>query len=92
MRFKIILLTSLASFVLCYPAEVTTQRRTSGLLIHPNGNAAFNVTGSVDSVLAVSFNSSTTVLAGLSAHGAAALEGVLLDALLGVYTLVLVLS
>ncbi|KAJ5666562.1 hypothetical protein N7462_010971 [Penicillium macrosclerotiorum] len=72
MRFDIILLTSLASSVLSYPAEVDIQRRTPGLLTHTIGNAASDVTGSVGSI---SFNGSTTVLAGLSAHGAAALEG-----------------
>lgn len=84
MRFDIILFTSLASFVFSYPAEVAIQRRTSGLLTHPIGDAASNVTGSVDSVITVSVNSSTTVLAGPSAHGAAALMGGALGCTAGV--------
>jgi hypothetical protein len=84
MRFDIILFTSLAGLVFSYPAEVVIQRRTSGLLTHSIGDAASNVTGSADSVITVSVNSSTTVLAGLSAHGAAALMGGALGCTAGV--------
>ncbi|KAJ6016587.1 hypothetical protein N7540_011178 [Penicillium herquei] len=64
MRPSLVLLSGLASLVLAYPADVSVDRRTSAL-----------VPEILDDVLGLGDGFSTTMFAGLSAHGAAALEG-----------------
>jgi hypothetical protein len=75
MRSDLLLLATLASSALAYPAEVAVERRTFGLLAHLIGDAASDVIGLVDALLGVDVHGSVSILAGLSAHGAAALEG-----------------
>ncbi|KAI3139150.1 hypothetical protein CBS147326_2828 [Penicillium roqueforti] len=78
MRSNLVLLASLAGSALAYPTDIAVDRRTFGLAAEIVGSAAADVGGIISAVLGGGGHSSTSLLAGLSAHGAAALEGGLL--------------
>ncbi|KAJ5752699.1 hypothetical protein N7520_009616 [Penicillium odoratum] len=77
MRSSIALLAGLAGSTLAYPAEVSVDRRTFGLVAEILRSVGHEVGSILDTVLGggASSQDSVTLLAGLSARGAAALEG-----------------
>ncbi|KAJ6114538.1 hypothetical protein N7486_000316 [Penicillium sp. IBT 16267x] len=77
MRYSLALLAGLAGTSLAYPAELSNERRTFGLVHEFLGSVGSEVGHIFDTVLGHhgSASGSVTLLAGLSARGAAALEG-----------------
>lgn len=75
MRSSLVLLASLASSALAYPTDVAVDHRTPGLVTSLLGDGAHDVVSLLETVLGGGAHSSTSLLAGLSARGAAALEG-----------------
>lgn len=78
MRSSLVLLASLASSALAYPTDLAVERRTFGHLrqLHDLfGDAAHEVVSLLETVLGGGVSSSVHLLAGISAHAAAALEG-----------------
>ena len=77
MRSSLVLLAGLASTALAYPTDVAAERRTFGLVAGLLGDATSEVVGILETVLGghSSGHASGSLLAGLNAHGAAALEG-----------------
>lgn len=75
MRSSLVLLASLASVALAYPADVAVERRTPGHLHDVLGDHSSEVVSFLESVLIHGDSSHASTLAGLSAYGAAALEG-----------------
>ncbi|KAJ5520434.1 hypothetical protein N7463_000887 [Penicillium fimorum] len=74
MRSSLVLLAGLAGTALAYPADLTVERRTLGLLGELLGDITVDVTAILGAVLGGG-HSSVDLLAGLSAEAAAALEG-----------------
>jgi hypothetical protein len=75
---SLVLLASLASSALAYPTDVAAERRTFGLVTELLGGATSDVVNILEDVLGGSHQhsqGSVSLLAGLNAHGAAALEG-----------------
>ncbi|KAJ5555267.1 hypothetical protein N7535_007705 [Penicillium sp. DV-2018c] len=76
MRSSLVLLAGLASSALAYPAPMTAvEPRTLGLLREILGDLTVDVTSILGAVLGHSHGHSGSLLAGLSAEGAAALQG-----------------
>ncbi|KAJ5197857.1 uncharacterized protein N7498_006974 [Penicillium cinerascens] len=85
MRSSIVMLAGLASTALAYPTDVAPERRTFGPALALLGEAVPEVVNIIESVLGghssahassqSSAHASVSVLAGLNAHAAAALEG-----------------
>lgn len=75
MRSSLVLLAGLASSALAYPTDVAAERRTFGLLTQLLGDAGSDVVSLLETVLGGGHSSSVSLLAGISAHAAAALEG-----------------
>ncbi|KAJ6112133.1 hypothetical protein N7523_008194 [Penicillium sp. IBT 18751x] len=77
MRSSLVLLAGLASSALAYPTDVAAERRTFGLVSELLGGATHDVVSFLEDVLGGhSFHrGSASLLGGLNAHGAAALEG-----------------
>ncbi|CAG7968491.1 unnamed protein product [Penicillium salamii] len=74
MRPALVMLAALAGSALAYPTDMATEKRTFGLLAEILGHAAVDVSSILEAVLSHG-HSSGSLLAGLSAEGAAALEG-----------------
>ncbi|KAJ5555897.1 hypothetical protein N7513_003539 [Penicillium frequentans] len=77
MRSSLALLAGLAGSILAYPAEMSVDRRAFGLVTEILNSVGTEVGTILDTVLGlgVSSSDSVTLLPGLSARGAAALEG-----------------
>lgn len=76
MRSSLLLLASLVGSSLAYPAnDLSVDRRTFGLGADILGSAVVDIGGLLDAVLGVDVHSTTSLLTGLGANGAAALEG-----------------
>ncbi|KGO71293.1 hypothetical protein PITC_062580 [Penicillium italicum] len=73
MRSSLVLLAALASAALAYPTEKSVEPRTLGLLGELLGDITVDVSSILDAVLGG--HSSFELFAGLSAEGAAALQG-----------------
>ncbi|KAJ5766590.1 uncharacterized protein N7511_004206 [Penicillium nucicola] len=80
MRSSLVLLAGLAGSALAYPTDMAVERRTFGLLAEILGGVS-DITVDVTSILGAvlggghSSHSSSSLLAGLGAEGAAALQG-----------------
>ncbi|KAJ5306458.1 hypothetical protein N7508_005473 [Penicillium antarcticum] len=79
MRSSLVLLAGLAGSALAYPTDMAVERRTFGLLAEILGGVS-DITVDVTSILSavlggVHHSHSSSLLAGLGAEGAAALEG-----------------
>ncbi|QQK47937.1 Cell wall protein, putative [Penicillium digitatum] len=73
MRSSLVMLAALASAALAYPTEKSVEPRTLGLLGEILGDITVDVYSIVDAILG--HHSSGELFAGLSAEGAAALQG-----------------
>ncbi|KAJ5288739.1 hypothetical protein N7478_001769 [Penicillium angulare] len=80
MRSSLVMLAGLAGSALAYPADVSNERRTFGLVAEILGSIGSDIDTILSGVLGLGGHSqsSGSLLVGLSAHGAAALEGGLL--------------
>ncbi|KAJ5572742.1 hypothetical protein N7450_009726 [Penicillium hetheringtonii] len=75
MRSSLLMLAALAGSSLAYPAELTYDRRTFGLIADILGDVTVDVGSILHLILGGGASASVSVLSGLGAHGAAALEG-----------------